>query len=659
MRRAFAREQLVENQGAREDYSLTVTKRADSAARVVNFALIFGLAIAALIHARSAAAAALPEPFGVIPCQPAMKVVFCEGNVNARVASFDGTPIDLNVTLPAHQKLTNLPLIVVSHGYGGSKVDLSTTAPLAQIGYATLAISARGFGDSCGSVISQQAAPDACAQGWVRLDDMRYEIRDVQYLAGLLVDQGIVDPKRIGFTGESYGGGVSIAAAVLKDRIMDTDGTLEPWTSPKGTPMRTAAAVPIVGWSDLVYALVPNGNTLDYTITGPTDDLTPYGVMKQSLVTYLYQTGQSSGFYAPPGADPEADLTTWYNTIDVGEPYEGDSEVAALETEIASHHSAYYVDDSEAPAPMLLANGWTDDLFPADEALRFYNRTRALYPATPISLMFFDFGHPRGQNKSADITKLLLRLEAWFDFYVKGAKGAAAPKGVEVLTQTCPASVPSGGPFSAANWVALHPGEVRFEQSGPQTFTSAGGDPSIAAAIDPINLLNAPNSPLSCAQTDSAEESNTANWLLPAASGKGYTLMGAPTAIFDLAFTGDFPEIAARLWDVAPTGMQTLVARTIYRPASQGSTILQLHPGGWLFHEGHVAKLQMLGQDSPYARASNGTFSITVSNLDLRLPVHEKPDCKQVMPPAPPVVPAGATLAPDVNPAGGKVCKKG
>lgn len=43
----------------------------------------------------------------------------------------------------------------------------------------------------------------ACAHGYVHLDDYRYEARDVQYAVGLLVDEGLVDPNRIGATGES------------------------------------------------------------------------------------------------------------------------------------------------------------------------------------------------------------------------------------------------------------------------------------------------------------------------------------------------------------------------------------------------------------------------------------------------------------------------
>ncbi len=99
--------------------------------------------------------------------------------------------------------------------------------------------------------------------------------------------------------------------------------------------------------------------------------------------------------------------------------------------------------------------------------------------------------------------------------------------------------------------------------------------------------------------------------------------------IANLQATGTFPELAERLWDVDPsTGNETLVARGLYRldpSAPNGVQAFQLHPGAWHFAAGHIPKLELLGQDRPYARASNGTFSIAVSQLQLRLPVHEQP----------------------------------
>ncbi len=65
--------------------------------------------------------------------------------------------------------------------------------------------------------------------------------------------------------------------------------------------------------------------------------------------------------------------------------------------EITNYHSSYYVDDSQAPAPLLMSSGFTDDLFPVDEVIRFYNRTRANYPNTPMSIFAGSFGHARGQ----------------------------------------------------------------------------------------------------------------------------------------------------------------------------------------------------------------------------------------------------------------------
>jgi ATP synthase F1 delta subunit len=69
-------------------------------------------------------------------------------------------------------------------------------------------------------------------------------------------------------------------------------------------------------------------------------------------------------------------------------------------------HSAYYLDASHAPPPLLVASGFTDDLFPVDEALRFANRTRKRHPRTPISLLFGDFGHQRAANKPRDRARL-------------------------------------------------------------------------------------------------------------------------------------------------------------------------------------------------------------------------------------------------------------
>ena len=54
---------------------------------------------------------------------------------------------------------------------------------------------------------------------------------------------------------------------------------------------------------------------------------------------------------------------------------------------------------------------------------------------------------------------------------------------------------------------------------------------------------------------------------------------------------------------------------------NQSGTIkFQLHGNGYQFAAGDTVKLQLLGRDAPYYRASNGTFSVEVSNLAVSLP---------------------------------------
>ncbi len=582
------------------------------------------------------------------------------GGTDLRLKSFDGQPLEVYAILPpAPTSGTDgdYPLVVQSHGWGGSAGgpdDTEFYGPTADAwakdGYAVLQLTARGWGSSCGSTQSRLADPTGCMNGYIRLDDDRYEARDVQYATGLLVDEGLVDPARIGVTGESYGGGVSLELATLKDRVMNADGTLSPWKSPHGTPLHVAAAAPVIPWSDLVNSLMPNGRTLDYQVTGPTADLAPVGVEKQSFVSGLYLDASlpttSGGFYAPPGTNSQADLTSWYADINAGEPYTS-SQDQALVTQIARYHSPYYLLDGaygtakEAPPPLLIANGFTDDLFPVDEAVRYYNLDRSLYPNSPIALLDGDFGHMRAQNKPGDKALLSGRIQAFFDHYVKGT-GPQPPLGATATIETCPASTPSGGPYSAPTWAALHPGEVDYRAAGTQQISSSAGDPTISKAIDPIAGGGA------CATVSAADQgAGVATYRLPAATGSGYTLLGSATVIANLTATGTYPEIAERLWDVDPTtNTETLVARGVYRldpDKPDGLQVFQLHPGAWHFAAGHIPKLELLGQDTPYVRKSNGAFTIAVGDLQLRLPVHETPGTPSTPPvvvtPKPPVKP--------------------
>ena len=574
------------------------------------------------------AVAAPPEPFGH-SCEAQNGVLFCPTTSRAeRVPTFDGVPLDVDVTLPA-QGNGPFPTIVMLHGWGGSKTAFESTSPaggynnnfFARQGYAVVNYTARGFGDSCGGASPPDRA-GPCGKGYIHLADTRYEARDTQYLLGRLADQGIVKPGRIGVTGVSYGGGQSMELAFLNDRIRRLDGTLAPWRSPNGKALRIAAAYPRWPWSDLVDALLSNGRFLDTQVAPFGQSLNPVGVPIQSYISGLYAAGSVAGYYcgtAPassPCTDRDANLPLSFAEIQAGKPLSADAR-AALRS-VYEHNSAYslaFLEGASRPAPLLIQNGWTDDLFPVQHALRPYNLLRSRYPGFPVSLQFGDLGHSRGANKAATNQVFFGQAARFFDAYLNN-EGSPPPRGsVTAFTQTCPRSVPDGGPFRAPGWGTIHQGSLEFGSNLDKTFTSAGGNQNVAAQFDPIGGTTD-----SCKTIDIVNEPNTATYRHSFTS--PFTMLGRPTVRAQIQTTGQFGQIAARLWDLMPNGQQRLVDRGVYalHNGQSGQIVFQLHGNGYRFGQGHRVALQLLGRDAPYYQNSNGTFSVRVQNLSVRLP---------------------------------------
>ena len=580
------------------------------------------------------AAHAARAPLGLTDCRAAQGVYQCSGLVD----TWDGVPLDTTVTLPSKGS-RHLPVVAELHGFGNSKyeyLDPQSTAytdnafAWAKDGYAVLTYTARGLWGSCGTPESRAASPQACAKGYIHLADVRYEVRDTQELLGRLVDQGYAAP-RIGVTGDSYGGGQSLMLAALRDRVMLPGGRLVPWRSPDGRPLQVSAAAPVIPWSDLVSAAAPNGRVKANGVTSRREAQTPVGVEKASFVNAIaaaaqfatgpgqpvgepFVPGRPMGYLAPAGADPQADVLSWVARTNAGEPYT-DPEAQTIVRLLSRYHSPYYIDPSRAPAPLFIASGFTDDLFPVDEALRFANRTRSLYPGNPLSLFLGDFGHQRAANKPAERSQLVARIHHWFDHYLRDT--GSPRQGVTAYLETCPQTKPSGGPLHAPTFAQLAHRQVRFAAPGPRTVSSAGGDPAVAAAIDPVA-----GGGDSCVSTSAAASPGTARYVLKRKGAPPFTLIGAARLSAELAVSGAAPQNAqldARLWDVAPDGgTQRLVARGTYRPGPADSW--QLHPGAWRFARDHAAVLELVGRDAPYARPSNGAFQVVVRNLRVSLP---------------------------------------
>ena len=237
----------------------------------------------------------------------------------------------------------------------------------------------------------------------------------------------------------------------------------------------------------------------------------------------------------------------------------------------------------------------------------------------------------RAARTSQPTALLVARIKAFFDHYVKGA-GRQPTMGVTAIRQTCPKTAPSGGPYHAATWAALHPGEVDYSSKPAQTIRSTAGEPDDRQDVR-SGLRWRRVRDRACDQPGRRRRE------LPAAGGDRFRLHAArvPDGDRRLNVTGKFAYIAARLLDVNPaTNTETLVARGVYRidpKAPNGLQVFQL-----------MRRVALRGRSRPEARAarpghaihapSNGVFSISVSNLQLRLPVHEVPGA----PGTPPVV---------------------
>jgi dienelactone hydrolase len=617
------------------------------------------VAFATTVTAPSAAADDL-RPLG-LQCRLEQGVRFCPGNgTTERVPSWDGTPLDADVTLPAAGS-GPWPTIVLLHGLGGHKAQLEPNAPnpgpgrapkvlpelyhynnlfYAQQGYAVLSYSMRGFGNSCGAggaPAAQLQAPP-CDKGFVRLGDTRYEARDAQYLLGLLVDEGIAQPKALGATGFSYGGGVSVELGYLNDRIRCAgsapagdpcagrpDGSFLPWTSPKRVPMAMGAVYGQWLWSDLVSALFPNGRFLDFDPATDGASRQPLGVAAQSYANALYLLANLDGHVeAPqPPDSPLApwDLTTGVALVNAGEPY--GAQLRSFIEQFHDFHGGFGIPGR--PAPMLLESGWNDDFFPPAESIRAYNDVRTRFPGAPVAMLLGDLGHARAANKHALAKAFNDEAAAFFAQHLQGRRGAGpSPGSVMAFVSTCPTTgpqaPPDAGPFLASSWGAIHPRSIALRGNGVQTVDSSGGDPMIGYEFDPIPSTNPLGTGEPCKTIAARDAPGTAVYAMPS---RGITMLGLPTIRATITTHGDNGQLDGRLWDVLPDGTQRLVTRGVYRltPDQTGPIVFQLHGNGYRFAPGDSIKLELAPSDAPQHRASNGSFSVEVRDLVAQLPL--------------------------------------
>jgi hypothetical protein len=593
------------------------------------------IAVATAALPASAMAATGPRPFGHPCAVEPTGVRFCPtSSLAQRVASFDGAPLDVDVTLPATGR-GPWPTIVMVHGYGGTKTafedpggnsggDHFNNVWFARQGYAVVNFSVRGAGDSCGNEQAREGYP-ACDDVEFELGDQRYDARDVQWLLGLLVDEHIAKASALGVTGISLGSIESLELAVLYNRIRLMNGSFAPWRSPEGVPLHIAAAYPAWAIGSLIDLVAPNGRFLDFEPQTASLDATPVGQFKLSFPVAAVATAQAVTWSVPP-TPSSFDLIGDLTYAAQAEP--NDPRIDAIIQMLRTYHQTIGMPVGSGTSAILMEDGWDDSVVNGPvQAMRMLDWLHEVAPRANIALQLADWGHGIDNDKTADETALTEQATRFFNHYLEHRGTAPAPGSVTAYTATCPKTAPSRGPFTAQSLGALDPGAVRFGSNLPQ-LVAGGGDPEIGPGIDPVADQNG-----TCPTFTATNYPGTAVYTRRLST--GFTMLGMPTISMHVSESGGFGQLDARLWDVSPDGTEHFVSTGVYalQPDQQGTITWQMFGGGYSFPAGDTVRLELLASDAPFLRPPLTPFTATVSDVTVELPSHEPPDGGEIVAP--------------------------
>ena len=407
-----------------------------------------------------------------------------ELTIDGAQAPDDQSPVQLDATLYLPE-VTPAPAVIVAHGFGGSKNSVDGDArELAQRGFVTLAYSARGFGRS---------------EGQIALNSLDHEVADASELVSWLAEQPEVetdsegDP-RVGVTGGSYGGALSLLLA--------------------GTDERVDALAPAITYNDLSQALLPNSAAPAGTELPDTPAANAFaddGVFKRSWAGIFFAAGVGGAGLADPTADAveagdeddDIDVPTG-GAPAVGAEGEGEGagaqggppadpnagnpcgkfrlDICAAYAQVATtgRASAETVEllRSVSPVavadritqPTLLVQGEQDTLFGLDQADATARQIAG--NGGDVKVIWYTGGHDGGGPGPG----LRGQMADWFDFHLRG-KGPNPGTGLEYAVQG--ALRVQGAPSVRTVTSGTYPGISDAAATDRTTLPLSGGEQTI------------------------------------------------------------------------------------------------------------------------------------------------------------------------------------
>lgn len=144
--------------------------------------------------------------------------------LHMRFTSVDKARVYAKLLRPRKPHKGRHPAVLMFHGYSGSSGDWFDKLPYVALGFTVAALDCRGQG---GKSVDLGGAPGNTLHGHIirgldgKPEDLLYRkiFLDTAQLVRIIMAMPGVDPDRIGVTGSSQGGGLTLACAALEPRI--------------------------------------------------------------------------------------------------------------------------------------------------------------------------------------------------------------------------------------------------------------------------------------------------------------------------------------------------------------------------------------------------------------------------------------------------------